>query len=97
MATDLGCASGTSATALDAFFRERVGPVLGLDYQHVYDLGGDRRLWLFQDTFIDHAGNATRLDQASFAHNTAMVQTGRCFSLLHRGRPPAAVVRTGDR
>ena len=89
LATDVGCASGTSAAALDAFFRERVGPVLGHDYQHVYDLGGDRRLWLFQDTFIDHTGNATRLDQASFAHNTAMVQTGRCFSLLHRGTAAA--------
>ena len=31
----------------------RVGPVLGWDYQHVYPLGGDRYLWLFQDTFID--------------------------------------------
>ena len=85
LATDLGCAAGTSASALDAFFRERMGPVIGHDYQHVYDLGGDRRLWLFQDTFVDHTGNATRLDQASFAHNTAMVQTGRCFTLLHRG------------
>ena len=99
LATDVGCASGTSATALDAFFRERIGPVLGHDYQHVYELGGDRRLWLFQDTFIDHTGNATRLDQASFAHNTAMVQTGRCFSLLHRGTaaaPSSFEPGTGD-
>ena len=83
---------------LDAFFRERIGPVIGHDYQHVYDLGGDRQLWLFQDTFIDHTGNATRLDQASFAHNTAMVQHGRCFTLLHRGTADrAAVVRARHR
>src|SRR5215218_5644357 len=56
LATDVGCAASTSAPALDAFFRERIGPVLGFDYQHVYPLGGDRYLWLFQDTFIDHTG-----------------------------------------
>ena len=89
VATDVGCADGTSAAALDAFFRERIGPVLGLDYQHVYPLGGDRYLWLFQDTFIDHTGRATSFDQASFAHNTAMVQQGRCFTLLHRGTATA--------
>lgn len=89
VATDVGCAAGTSATALDVFFRERVGPVLGHDYQHVVALGGDRQLWLFQDTFIDHTGRATRLDQASFAHNTALLQHGRCFTLLHRGTAAA--------
>ena len=89
VSTDVGCAQSTSAPALDAFFRERIGPVLGLDYQHVYPLGGDRYLWLFQDTFIDHTGLATSFDQTSFAHNTAMVQQGRCFTLLHRGTPTA--------
>jgi hypothetical protein len=89
VATDVGCAASTTAAALDAFFRERVGPVLGLDYQHVYPLGGDRYLWLFQDAFIDHTGSATSFDQASFAHNAAMVQQGRCFTLLHRGTPTA--------
>ena len=83
--TDLGCADGTSAAALDKFFRERSGPVIGHDYQHVYPLGGDRHLWVFQDTFLDHPGVADRLDQARFAHNTAMVQDGECFSLYHRG------------
>ncbi len=89
VATDVGCAAGTSAAALDAFFRERVGPVIGHDYQHVYPLGGDRHLWLFQDTFIDHTGNARRLDEAAFAHNTALLQHGACFTLLHRGTPAA--------
>ena len=86
VATDVGCASGTSAGALDAFFRDRIGPVLGHDYQHVYDLGGDRRLWLFQDTFVDQGGTATRLDRAAFVHNTAMLQEGRAsrYSIAER-------------
>ena len=40
IATDVGCADGTSAADLDEFFRDRMGPVLGHDYQHVYPLGG---------------------------------------------------------
>ncbi len=89
IATDLGCAADTTAPALDAFFRERMGPVIGHDYQHVYPLGDDRYLWLFQDTFVDHPGVASRLDQASFVHNSAMVQDGTCFTLYHRGSPDA--------
>ena len=73
--------------------------MIGHDYQHVYPLGGDRYLWLFQDTFIDHTGNAARLDQAAFAHNTAMLQHGSCFTLLHRGTaaaPPSFEPGTGE-
>ena len=84
-ATDVGCASGTSAGDLDTFFANRIGPVLGHDYQHVYPLGGSRYLWLFQDTFVDYSGTATNLGQAVFAHNTALVQDGACFTLYHRG------------
>jgi hypothetical protein len=70
--------------------------VLGWDYQHVYPLGPDRWLWLFQDAFIDHSGLATSLDGVGFAHNAALVQTGTCFTLLHPRRGgPAVVVRTG--
>lgn len=83
----VGCADGTDAGSLDRFLAERIGPVLGLDYQHVYPLGGQRYLWLFQDTFVDHSGLATRLDQAVFVHNSALVQDGACFQLLHRGTP----------
>ena len=100
VATAVGCASGTSAGALDAFFRDRIGPVIGHDYQHVYDLGGDRRLWLFQDAFLDHGGTATRLDRATFAHNTALLQEGSCFTLLHRGSsaaPTSFEPGTGER
>lgn len=89
LATDVGCASDLNAGGLDAFFAGRVGPVLGWDYQHVVPLGGGRHLWLFQDTFVDHSGGATQLDQASFVHNTALVQDGRCFTLLHAGSAAA--------
>ncbi len=87
VATDVGCAGGRSAGDLDAFFAVRRGPVLGLDYQHVTSLGGDRYLWLFQDAFLDHSGAGSRLDHAAFAHNVAMIQDGACFTLLHRGSP----------
>jgi hypothetical protein len=89
IATDLGCAAGTSAPALDAFFAERLGPVIGEDYQHVVALGGNRYLWLFQDTFVDQGGTASQLDQATFMHNAAMVQDGTCFTLYTRGTPEA--------
>jgi hypothetical protein len=89
IATDVGCADSTSAVDLDEFFRARMGPVLGHDYQHVYPLGGERYLWLFQDTFVDQPGVADELDEATFAHNTAFVQTGRCFTLYHRGSSTA--------
>ncbi len=85
VSTELGCASGTDAGALDAFFAERLGPLLGEDYQHVYPLGGDRFLWIFQDTFVDYSSLAVRLDEASFVHNVALVQQGACFRTLQRG------------
>ena len=61
--------------------------MLGWDYKHVYTLGPDRWLWLFQDAFIDHPGLATSLDGVGSAHNAALLQTGTCFTLLHRGTP----------
>ncbi|MEO6122224.1 MAG: hypothetical protein ABIR32_00845 [Ilumatobacteraceae bacterium] len=99
VATDVGCSSGTSASALDAFFSQRIGPVIGHDYQHVYPLGGSRYLWLFQDTFVDYSGNATSLGQATFDHNSAMVQDDSCFTLYHRGsitRPKSFENGTGE-
>jgi len=98
VSTDVGCARDLSAAALDEFFARRVGPVIGWDYQHVYPLGGGRYLWLFQDTFIDHSNTATTLGNASFAHNSALVQEGNCFRLLHRGttaRPTPFELGTG--
>lgn len=84
---DVGCVPDLSARSLDLFLADRIGPVLGWDYQHVYPLGGDRYLWLFQDTFVDHGGMAAGLGQARFVHNAALLQQGRCFTLLHRGTP----------
>lgn len=100
VSTPVGCATGLDANSLDLFFAERRGPVMGWDYQHVYPLGGGRHLWLFQDTFVDQSGAATDLGQSSFVHNTAMIQEGLCFRLLHRGtpeRPQAFEPGTGSR
>jgi hypothetical protein len=85
VATDVGCTDDLSAEALDQFLARRVGPVLGWDYQHVYPLGDDRFLWLFQDAFLDHSGTTVTLDSSRFIHNVAMLQEGSCFTLLHRG------------
>ncbi len=100
VSTDLGCADGLDAASLDRFFSQRLGPVLGWDYQHIYPLGQARYLWLFQDTFVDHTGAATDLGQSSFVHNAAMIQDGRCFRLLHHGtadRPAEFELGTGSR
>jgi hypothetical protein len=85
VSTDVGCADDLDAPGLDRFFAERVGPVLGWDYQHVTWLGGDRSLWIFQDTFVDHSGTASTLDKANFVHNAALVEEAGCFRLLHGG------------
>ncbi len=98
--TNVGCAAGTGAAALDAFFAARIGPLMGTDYQHVYPLGDGRSLWLFQDAFLDHSGAAERLGQARFAHNVALVQDGACFTLFHRGTtavPASFESGTGER
>ena len=98
--TNVGCAAGTGAAALDAFFAARIGPLMGTDYQHVYPLGDGRSLWLFQDAFLDHSGAAERLGQARFAHNVGLVQDGACFTLFHRGTtavPASFEGGTGER
>ena len=85
ISTNAGCAGGTDAGSLNAYFAQRMGPVMGLDYQHVVALGGNRYAWFFQDVFVDPTGAATRLDQSHFVHNLVLLQTGRCFAMLHRG------------
>ena len=87
LGVDLGCVSELTAPALDKFFAARLGPVLGWDYQHVYPMGDNRYLWLFQDAFVDHSGTVSTLGKARFVHNAALMQTGNCFTLLHRGTP----------
>ena len=85
LSTDVGCVDDLGMVSLDVFLSGRLGPLIGWDYQHVYPLGGDRYLWLFQDAFVDHSGTVGSLGAARFVHNAAMLQTGRCFQLLHRG------------
>ncbi len=99
LGTDVGCARDVSVASLDRFLADRVGPVLGWDYQHVYRLGGDRYLWIFQDAFVDHSGTVDTLGSARFVHNAALVQQGACFQLLHGGsadRPDAFEVGDGS-
>ncbi len=98
LGTDVGCADDITVESLDRFLAERVGPVLGWDYQHVYRLGEDRYLWVFQDAFVDHTGVVNDLGSARFIHNAALVQDGSCFQLLHRGstnRPDAFEIGDG--
>ena len=98
VSTDVGCAGDLDAQGLDRFFAERIGPVLGWDYQHVTWLGGDRSLWVFQDTFVDHSGTAATLGRANFVHNAALIEEAGCFRLLHGGtaaKPTAFEPGTG--
>jgi len=69
------CASGLGADDLSALFANGVGSFEGADYQRAIRLPDDRVLWTFQDAFIN--GRLT--------HNAAMVQSGRCFTLLNKG------------
>ena len=85
--TNVGCVTELSASVLDKFFASRLGPLLGWDYQHVYAMGDNRYLWLFQDAFIDYSGTISNLGKARFVHNAAMLQDGLCFSLLYNGTP----------
>ncbi len=85
--TNVGCVTELSAPVLDKFFAARLGPLLGWDYQHVYPMGDNRYLWLFQDAFIDYSGTISNLGKSRFVHNAAMMQDGLCFSLLYRGTP----------
>jgi len=49
---------------------------LGADAAYSVDLGHDRVLWIFEDTFLaSHPGSRTRRD-ARFVHNTVAIQHG---------------------
>jgi hypothetical protein len=97
--TPIGCADGTDPAALDRFLADRHGPLMGFDYPHVQPLPDGRSLWLVQDAFVDHGGKATTLAGSRLIRNAALVQEGRCFSLLDRGplTTPSAFERgSGD-
>ena len=49
---------------------------VGADGAYSIDLGNDRTLWLFGDTFIDASGSHTR-EGSRMVRNTVAIQTGR--------------------
>ncbi|MCU1389753.1 MAG: hypothetical protein JWL72_3091 [Ilumatobacteraceae bacterium] len=91
IATDAGCATDLSADGLESFFSARVGPVIGHDSPRVIPLGGQRFLWLLQDTFIDYTGRAATMSAGQYISSTALVQDGRCFTALQRGTTAAVL------
>lgn len=72
------CAAGLGAADLAAFFAQPIGRLQGSDYQRALRLPDDRVLWTFQDAFID----------GQLVHNAALIQSGRCFTLLNEGTHP---------
>jgi hypothetical protein len=82
--TKLGCVRERSAAALDEMFRDRVGPILGLDNPHVIDLGDGYYLWLFNDVFFDYTNTMTNLLETTYARNTAMLEHNGCFKIVRR-------------
>src|SRR5277367_3680573 len=77
---------------------------LGADGAYTVDLGGDRTLWLYGDTFLAREAGGTRAD-ALFLRNSAAVQTGRDPSHAvmafywgkdDRGDPQSFVGEDGD-
>ncbi len=97
LGTDLGCSDDLSAAGSQSLLGNRLGPVLGWDYQHVYPLGGDRFLCgCSRMPSSTIRARSTTSEAARFVHNAAMLQEGRCFRLLHRGtadRPDAFETR----
>lgn len=86
--TDAGCVADLAADTLDAAFSEPMGPLIGWDNPHVYELGDDRWLWLAHDSYFDFTGEATDLHHdGPQIQNLAMLQTGTCFQTLFRGTP----------
>jgi hypothetical protein len=84
--TPLGCVASMTAAHLDALFAQRLGPLMGWDNPKIIDLGDGRSLWLLSDPYVDPTMTAATLDTAHYLNNTAMIQDGRCFSLLQRMR-----------
>jgi hypothetical protein len=83
--TSMGCADGTDAASLDRFFAERRGAAVGWDYPRVQALADGRAVWMFQDAFLDPGGTATGLADSHLVRNVAVLQDGRCFTLVQGG------------
>ena len=97
LGTDVGCASGTSAAALDAFFRARMGPVIGHDYQHVVASAATAACGCSRTRSSITTGNADPPRPGVVRPQHGDGPDGPCFTLLHRGRRGTGVVRAGNR
>lgn len=82
------CTTALSAAQLNTVFASpgvgRTATTKGFgggDYQHVYDLGGGRRLWLFQDLFFSN-DNDLRDSLQDAAHNAGLLQRGECWTTV---------------
>ncbi|WP_040494409.1 hypothetical protein [Ilumatobacter nonamiensis] len=69
------CADSLGSDGISEFFANPIGSFQGADYQRATRLDDGRVLWTFQDAFIS----------GTLVHNAAMIQSGRCFSLLNSG------------
>ncbi len=67
--------TGTKADDLDARFKQEPR-WLGGDANFTIDLGGDRSLWIFGDSFVATSPERVR-NMSTLARNTVAVQTGR--------------------
>jgi len=68
-------ATGAPWASADALFHQEPR-WLGADAAYSIDLGGDRSLWLFGDTFVATSTAFVR-PASKMVHNTVAVQTGR--------------------
>lgn len=86
-ASDCDGALTTRPRDLTAAFATAPDGLDGADYQRAIDLPDGRRLWTFQDAYVDRASGSDVL-----VHNVGLVQDGDCFELLHGGtsQHPAA-------
>lgn len=77
----VACARSTSTADISAFMSSGASGLIGGDYARSYPMADGRVFWTLQDSFVGPPGTS-RLDGAGFVHNVAMVQNGRCFTLL---------------
>lgn len=73
-ATDASCFEASAWPEADALFHGDPNWI-GADGAYSIDLGNDRTLWLFADTWLDPSGQRSRRD-ARMIRNSAGIQTG---------------------
>jgi hypothetical protein len=74
------CIDGADPVTLTRLFAAGIDQMVGADYQRALELPDHRVLWLFQDAFLRRSDG-----QLVLVHNVAVIQQGRCFSVLHGG------------